>query len=154
MNEQGPSLLADVRAVFEDLLRTLPEGCASVRAEEGEGATTVLLQPSNPDAAPIAAIVPGGGGGVTLVIGRGSFFEIPREGRRYTHLPLIEEVRAICTAAVRQGLEETVEFRGPELLKGTGTIRLAEPVTVRWRRAFFNPFRARTRERVKYQPYC
>jgi len=146
-------LAEEIRAALEDLVAGLPEGSASVRAEDGRDITTLRVDPSSPTAAPVSVIVPHLGGGVTLQAGKGTIFEIPPAGRRYTGLPLLEELKSICSAVLGGGLEESVVFAGSEVVKAVGSVRLQRPVTVRWRRAFVNPFKHRKEELLRYEPY-
>ena len=140
--------------LFRKLAAGLPDGCASVHVTVGTQAGIVQLLPRNSRAAPLRAIVSDNDKQVTLIAGRGSFFEIPNTGHRYTKLPLVEEVEAISLAVINGKLEESVVLDGEEVLFGKGTVVLLEPITVRWRKMFFNPFRRSRSEKFNYESYC
>ena len=99
------------------------------------------MMPLRPNAARICIIVPSGPAeGLTLIAGKGTFFEVPKGGRRYTDLSAVDEARVICVAVIRGKLAERVVLDGAEVLRGKGTIQLERPVTVKWRQFSFDPF--------------
>ena len=155
-DQEPRSTLEQVYLLFHALTSDLPARCASVHVAQHDESSSVRIVPSNPNAAPIAAIIPRDEQeGVTLVGGKGSFFEIPRGGRRYTKLPLIEEARAICSAIIAGKLEESVVLDGPEVLRGEGTIELPDgATTVRWRRLSLRSVKRREARNYRYEPYC
>jgi hypothetical protein len=143
-----------VERLFHELRAALPENCASIQSSSDPRRALIELLPSGPNAAPLTVIVPSNEReGVTLVAGKGSFFEIPRGGRRYTELPLIEELRSICLAVIAGRLEEWVVLDGTEVLRGKGIIELPEPMTVKWRRLSFRPMRKTIKMHNRYEPW-
>jgi len=153
-DRENRALRESVEELFRELLDELPEECASIQ-RKSEGRSVLLeLLPSRPNAASICVIVPADEhAGVTLIAGRGSFFEIPKSGRRYTGLPLIDEMRSICLAVIAGRLEEWVVLDGAEVLEGKGVIELPQPLTVRWRQLSFRPFRKKLRMHYRYEPW-
>ncbi len=157
LNYQSNEPLKNLEALFRELTVKLSEKSASVQTRFEPKCAVVELMPTNPNAAPITVIVPfSEEREVTLIAGKGSFFEIPLGGHRYTDLPLIEEVRSICLAVIAGTLQESVLLDGDEVLQGTGSIKLSQasaPTTVRWRQIYFRPFRKKEKKYFKYAPY-
>lgn len=147
-------ILESLEAVLRDLLRNLPETSASISVRSQPNVSQIRIIPVNPRAAGISVIVPRNQSeGVTLVAGKGSYFEIPPDGHRYTNLPLLGEVEAIASAVIAGGLRESVRISGDEVVRGVGTINLPEPMTVRWRQLSFRPFRKTQGREYSYEPY-
>jgi hypothetical protein len=144
-----------IENLFKELLGDLPNDCAFLRLEAGDRATVIKMVPTDPKAAPITVIVPDDeNADVTLVAGKGSYFEIPRTGRRYTNLPLLEELRAISRAVVNGKLHEEVTMDSGEVVSGIGHTEVPDPVTVRWRKLSFRAFGKTQTVRLRYEPYC
>jgi hypothetical protein len=155
-SERDSQLLEDVKKLVVDLIATLQGKSATVQTDLHSGCTLLKIVPSDSHAAPIKIVVPTNADqkGVTLIAGRGSFFEIPRSGGRYTDAGFFDEIRTICEAVIAGGLEEFVTLHGDEVLQGKGRIELhGEPTKVRWRRLAFWPFRKKERKHFKYGPY-
>jgi hypothetical protein len=153
-DDRSNRLAEDIESLFRELLAKLPDGSASLHETLGHKLTFVKLVPAKPNSAPISVIVPTSPDeGVTLIAGKGSFFEIPSSGGRYTKFPLIEEVRSISSAVIAGKLEEWVLLDGDEVLEGKGIIELDGPMTVRWRRLYFRPFRKTLTEHYRYEPW-
>jgi hypothetical protein len=149
-----PLVLRQVKQLFSNMLAELPERSAVMQVEARNQVTVVDLLPTNPNAARLRAIVPKDPNeGVTLVAGRGSFFEIPAIGGRYTGQPLIQELEIICRAVISGKLEENVIFDGDELLQGKGKIQLPDTMIVRWRRPVFRLFRKKEKKQFNYESY-
>lgn len=91
---------------------------------------------------------------IFVSLGRGAVFELGPEGRDYSDLMQLDELRALCLAAIRGDFRETVWFKGDEVIGGRGWAKVgSEEVGHRWRQVFTNPFR-RTRKRLyAYEPY-
>ena len=143
-----------VKVLFQELLKGLPQDCALPRCTGDDRSTMVELVPSRTGAASLSAIVPANESeGVTLIAGRGSFFEIPEGGRRYTNLPLIEEMKAICNAVIAGHLEEWVVLDGDEVLQGRGILQLERPITVRWSHLSFRLFQRKRQTHHRYEPW-
>ena len=153
-DDNGRSLAERTEALFRELLDALPEGCASIRRTSETRVVVLEMVPSRPSAAPISAIVPRDDRqGLTLVAGKGSYFEIPRDGHRYTDQPLFEEVKTICSAVIAGRLEEWVALDGADVVRGKGTIGLHRTVTVRWRELSLRAFRHKLRNHCRYDPW-
>jgi hypothetical protein len=77
----------------------------------------------------------------------------PGEGRRYSELGFLDEVRALCLAAINGRLVETVRFQGAKVVgaRAKTTIGSVE-VGDSWRKVFTNPFRRSTQETFSYEP--
>lgn len=148
------SMLAKIQYVLDELIATMPQGCAEVTVKRDERASTIEIHPRHAAAAPICVIVPSGAkGDVTVIAGKGTFFEIPPEGRRYTALPLPEEVAALCSAVITGGLTENVVSADSEVIEGQGTIQMGDPVTVRWKQLTLKHFTKKHKESLTYDPY-
>jgi hypothetical protein len=148
-----------VRAVEEEMARlasSLPDGVAKLAIEPGDTALSkdLILSPSNPAAAPIHIHVDHESDVIWVTIGRGAVFEVPREGHRYSDLAYLDEVRAICFAAIRGEVEETVWFKGEDVVGGTAKAKIGSRETGdSWRQLFTNPLRHRTKKSFTYEPY-
>lgn len=157
-NFEPDGILKALKLLFQELVSKLPERCAATQVKSEPECAVLELVPANPNAAPISVTVPvDEKQGVTLTAGKGSVFEIPPEGHRYTDLPLTEEVRSICLAVIAGTLSESVLLDGDDVLQGTGSIKLPQASTlteVRWRQIYFRPFRRKDRKHFRYQPYC
>lgn len=149
--------IKDLEVLLRSLSAELPEGCASVLKMSQTDCAVLDMNPSNPHAAQIRIIIPVDvSRGVTLIAGKGSFFEIPFEGRRYTALPFLEEVQSICRAVIAGTLEESVLLDHDEVIQGTGSIKLPQAsavTTVKWGQIYFRPFRKKTKKEFRYEPY-
>lgn len=146
---------ADYRTLFEDLSRTLPSGCASLVCGEEPTTGELIMQliPASGKAARIEARVEMAVG-VTLSFGEGAVFEVPLKGMRYTNLPCLEEVRALCLAVIAGRFEEVVYTAKSEVLGAKAKILLEKPVVESWRALRFYPFRKTEKKYLTYAPYC
>jgi hypothetical protein len=138
------------------LERSLPAGVAELLTEVGRTARSksLILIPSNAAAARIHVYVEEDSDVVGVTIGHSAVFEVPLEGHRYSDLPYLDEIRAICLAAIRGDVEETVWFKGGEVIGGTARARIgSREVGDSWRRLFTNPLRHRTKSTFLYEPY-
>lgn len=87
-------------------------------------------------------------------MGRGAVYEVPPEGRRYSDLSQLDEVRALCLAAIRGEFRETVWFKGEDVVAGRGWATIgSEEVGDLWRQLFTNPLRLRRKRSFAYSPY-
>ena len=158
VNYQSDWPLKTIEALLREVVAKLPENCASIHINLKQKSAILDLSPANPNAAPIRVIVPvNEEGELTLVAGRGTFFEIPQGGHRYTELPFVEEIKSICLAVIAGTLEECVLLDGDEVLRGVGSIKLPQAstrTTVRWRRIYFRPFHKKEKKHFTYEPYC
>lgn len=158
-NHRSGQTLRTIEMLLRELVAALPEKIATIQVKHESRCSAVELVPANPNAASIDVLVPHNAEkvGVTLIAGRGSFFEVPIIGYRYTDLPFREEIRSICLAVITGGLEESVVLDGDEVLQGKGTIKLPQastPTTVHWHQVYFRPFRKKQRKHFKYEPYA
>jgi hypothetical protein len=154
--KENASTAGAVQALIERLLDSLPTGAAELAVEhdEGSGARYVTLTPSNRAAAPIHVDVSNDSDVVTLTIGRGAIFEVPLNGHRYSGLPYLEEVRAICLAAIRGEVEETVWLKGDSIVGGSARAKIGSTtVGDSWKKLFTNPLRRATKKSFSYRPY-
>jgi hypothetical protein len=147
-------VLESLEAGLRELLRNMPETSAAISVRSQPEVSQIRVTPTNPRAAAITVIVPNNESeGVTLIAGKGSYFEIPPDGHRYTNLPLLDEVKSIASAVIAGGLQESVNMLGDEVVQGVGTINLPRPMTVRWRQFLFRPFRKKEKREFSYEPY-
>jgi len=141
-----------IRALFVRMVEPLdPKYFALEVRPEGRG-VTIFLKSTSVANAPIAAHVDTLE--VVLTCGHGTVFEIPAGGRRYTNLPLLEEVQVIATAVIEGRFEETVWFRRGRPVKARGSVRVnGRAVRTHWS-AMFSALWGRTEKRqLSYQPY-
>ena len=146
---------AEFREMFEHLAEELGSGRASVQARSLGDQDWVELNPSNPSAARIRAILPKRReAGVTVVVGVGTIFEIPDEGGRYTERrSVVEEAEAICRAVLAGRFKERVRLRGDRVTSSKGTLDLPPPITVKWGRMFCNPLQRVSVRDLSYEAY-
>lgn len=153
-----PLLFEAVEEVVTAVTRTLPPGVAELtvdRNEEREGRRTILVvTPANPSAARIHVEVEEQLDVVAVSLGRGAIFEVPAEGHRYTDLDCLDEVRALCVAAIRGELRETVLFKGDEVVGADATIKIGSIETGDSWRQFTNPLRRPVKRSFDYEPYA
>jgi hypothetical protein len=151
------STIEAVEGVIVRLLEQLPDGAAALSVENdiSPRGKSLILTPSNPSAASIHVDVSDDSDVVTLTIGRGAVFEVPLEGHRYSRLPYLDEIRAICLAAIHGEIEETVWFKGRDIIGGTGSAKIGSTkVGDSWRKLFTNPLRRATKRSFVYEPYA
>jgi hypothetical protein len=148
-----------LRESFEKLFKELSEnqtsGGASVTLTSFPDRDQFDLNPSNPRAARIRAIVPNASQSVTLAIGKGTIFEIPEGGGRYTeHCSAIKEAEAISKAIVAGRFRESVRINEKKrVVFSEGTVDLPPVISVRWRRLIVNPFQRTSVEHLQYESY-
>ena len=150
------NLRESVVDLFEELTRGPASGRASVTTTSFADHDQVDLNPSNPRAARIRAMLAKDASqGITLVIGRGTILEIPENGGRYTeNHSAIDEARTISKAVAGGRFKERVRINSENrVVSSIGAIDIPPLVTVRWRRLFVNPLRRTTREFLEYEPY-
>jgi hypothetical protein len=150
------SLKNEIRRLFQDLADALPPGAASLEIVEGsrpgEG-LTIALVPSSPTAAQIGVRVDNALE-VTLGFGKGSIYEVPAKGKRYTDSPCVEEVRLLCLAVINGLFTETIWLKGDEVVQARGEVRIGDKVVPHfWREILTNPLQRRRKERIMYTPF-
>lgn len=146
----------ELLALFEQLVNSLPQGCASISVNPLTGGMDFALDlvPGNPNAAAIGAAIHEGAV-IYLYFGHGAVFEVPDTGRRYTSFPCLDEVRALCSAVMAGKFEEVVTFVDSRVVGARAKIDLGGEVAVEaWRELAFSPFRKEKKEYFKYSPYC
>jgi hypothetical protein len=155
MSLDSGSVDTTVETVLAGIVADLPKGCARTEKTSQRDCWVIKLIPAKEGAAPISIIVPKPHAGmVTLIAGKGTFFEIPVGGHGYTSFDFPQEVQAICFAVVNRGLKESVTFLGDEVVAGTGTVDLSGLVTVRWQQVILFPRKKRQTRTFAYEPYC
>ena len=146
----------EVRQLFQGFAEALPPDSATLTIVEdprpGEG-LTLSLTPSSPTAAQISVRVDNPYE-VTLSFGKGSIYEVPTRGRRYTDAPFREEVRLLCSAVMGGRFTETIWLKGDEVVQTRGEVRIGDKVIPHfWRQLFTNPFRRRRKKTISYTPF-
>lgn len=154
----APSLFASIEAMLTSLVRSLPEGAAELEidrtAETTSRRTIFLILPSKSSAARIHVDVEEHSDIVAITLGRGAVFEVPLEGHRYTDLDFIDEIRALCVGAIRGDFQETVLFKGDDVVGADARVRVGSVETGdSWRR-LTNPFRRPVMRSYAYESYA
>ncbi len=151
------SIEYDIEKLIRELADTLPPNCASIDVLNDPGGNGILvsLNPVSPTAAKIVAHAKNGWGGVDLLFGRGTVFEILPRGRCYTDLPCLEEAGELCLAVVHGNFEETVWFRRSNIVvQAVGKVRVgSKMITSKYRKFFINPFISKERKHFSYTAY-
>jgi len=150
------SLASAVEKVIGQIVQSLPAGVATLEVKRDSSGNTAgfVLAPNRPSAARIHIDVDEQARIAFLAIGRGAVYEVPSDGHRYSDLSQLDELRALCLAAVRGEFRETVTFKGDEVVGGRGYARVAsEEVGDLWRRVFTNPLRFSKKRSFEYEPY-
>jgi len=143
-----------VGKLFRELASGLPANTVVLEETSDSRSVMYTLTPTRANAAPLCAILPArGSDGVTLIGGRGSFFEIPSGGRRYTSRAFVEELRSICQAVIAGRLEEWVLLDGEDVLRGRGVLDLPPPMTVRWGQLSFRLLGRTRKAHYRYAPW-
>ena len=113
------SLASSVEKMIRQIAQPLPEGVATLEVKRGSSCNPPVgfaLTPNRPSAARIHIDVDEQARIAFLAIGRGAVYEIPSDGRRYSDLSQLDELRALCLAAVRGEFRETVSLKGHEVV--------------------------------------
>jgi hypothetical protein len=122
------SIFDAVEEMVRGLARSLPDSAAELQvdrnAETTSRRTIFMLIPSKPSAAQVHLDIEEHSDVVAVSVGRGAVFEVPREGHRYTDLDCVHEIRALCLAAIRGELRETVWFKGEEVVAADAKVRI------------------------------
>lgn len=154
----APAHFASIEEILTGLVRSLPDGAAELEidrtAETTSRRTIFLIRPSKPSAARIHVDVEEHSDIVAITLGRGAVFEVPLEGHRYTDLDFLDEIRALCVAAIRGDFRETVLFKNDRIVGanarvGVGSVETGDS----WRR-LTNPFRRPVRRSYEYEAYA
>lgn len=144
-----------VESEMERLLGALPAGVARLSVlRSSPKSQALVLTPTNDAAAPVHVDVDEESQVVTLTIGHAAVFEVPCGGHRYSDLEFVDEIRAICLAAVRGEVTETAWFKGDKVVGGSGKAKIGTAeVGDSWRQIFTNPLRRARRASFTYEPY-
>jgi hypothetical protein len=155
--EKGASSAEGVEELLRELLARLPEGAASLSIEDNTttgGYKSFIITPSRKAAATIHVDVSEDSDIVGVTLGRAGVFEVPESGHRYSDLPYLDEVRALCLAAIRGDIEETVWFKGNDVIGGRPRVRIGSAeVGDAWRKLPTNPLRRAIPKSFTYEPY-
>ena len=149
-------LNAELAAALTKLASELAPGRASMSSRNVADHHELELLPANPRAARLLAVLAPGNKGatVTLFLGKGSVFEIPERGARYTDHPLLGEFTALCEAVIKGRFKEKVRIKGSDdVVASSGTVNVPPAVTAHWRQLFYNPFRPTRTEELEYEAY-
>jgi hypothetical protein len=146
---------SDIVELVEGIVSTLPPGTAVISVERSTTEVAARVEPANPAAAPITVHAEVDVPVIDVVLGKGGFFEVSTNRARYSDLeePL-DEVRALCLAAIRGDYKETVRFKGAEVVSSTAVVLIGsreEPL--HWRQLFTNPLKRTRRCKFDYEPY-
>ena len=161
MSEPTPqpleSLTSSVEKMIRQIAQSLPERVATLEVKRDSSCNAPFgfaLTPNRPSAARIYIDVDEQARIAFLAIGRGAVYEVPSDGHRYSDLSQLDELRALCLAAVRGEFRETVSFKGDEVVGGRGyAVVGSQEVGDLWRRAFTNPLRLSKKRSFEYEPY-
>jgi hypothetical protein len=150
-----PELARSVGEALERLVDALPDGTAKLAdapAALGERTSSFTVTRTRGSAARIHVdVVPPN---IYPSLGRGAVYELGPQGRDSTDLTQLDELRALCLAAIRGDFTETVWMKGDDAVGGRGRARVGSgEVGHFWRQAFTNPFRRTTKHMYPYDPY-
>jgi hypothetical protein len=158
MIQHGKSLapaVHDICGSLESLLLGTSGRLLSVISENSKEATLKITS-TQPDRAPIE-ITLDEDFGAYLKVGRGSIFEIPFEGNRYTKYDFVEELAALVGGIINSGFEEDVVTSKDKVIGASGIIRrsgnLTQDAHESWRRISWDLFSKRERTHHTYFPY-
>jgi len=156
MSERMEYLTEPIAKLFQQLADGPAAGRASVKVSNFVDHDSVELLPSNPRAARIVAIIPKKERyPLTLAAGKGTIFEIPEMGGRYTETnSVLDEARILSQAVIGGRFSEKVKSNiKDEVVSSMGTVDLPPPITVRWGKLTINPFQRTSVEDLHYEPY-
>lgn len=156
MSERTASPSEVLVQLVAGLADSLAPGVAEFTVKPGPGQREVVasLTPRKASAASVVVHVDDEQPVVDVILGRGGFYEVPPTGRRYSDLGQLDEVRALCLAAIRGQYEETVWFCGDDVVRSHGVAVIgSRQAPVHWAQLFFNPFRRMRRRHFEYEPY-
>ena len=146
-------------SVFERLKKSMPTSSCTIEIDitgtTGSDAIAIV-EPTNPKAARIYASLELDFG-VYLSLGKGTAFELPLKGKRYTDLPFFEELEAICKAVMLGNFEEDVSFVEDKVSSATGAVLIEgrkDMITDSWVKIGLNLFRKKRGARLTYESYA
>jgi hypothetical protein len=139
----------DMRVRFSTLAEELTKEVVTFEVEKWPpGMERLMLEPVDPGAAPITAVVTDSE--VMLNFGLGGYAEVRTRGWS-AHSRGLRRIDELCRAVVEGGLEETVYLRGDRVVGSSAT--LATPTGALKSRTFWLRPRRATSEVVRYAPY-
>jgi hypothetical protein len=161
MSEWSPkpveSLADSLEKLIGQIAQSLPANVATLDVKDDTAVSesgSVVLSPKRPSAARIHIDVDEEARIVFLSLGLGAVYEVTSGGHCYSDLSQLDEVRALCLAAVRGEFRETVWFKGDKVVAARGYARVGSAeVGDLWRRVFTNPLRSRRKCLYEYEPY-
>jgi len=146
-------------SVFERLKKSVPSSSCTIEFDltgtTGSDAIAIV-KPTNVKAAEIDARLKLDFG-VYLTLGKGTVFELPLKGKRYTNLPFFEELEAICKAVVLGKFEEGVSFVQDTVSSATGAVIIEgrkDMITDSWVKIGWNLFRKKRTVHLTYESYA
>jgi hypothetical protein len=142
--------------LLECLANSLPAGVAdfTVKLGPSQHEVTAALTPQKTTAASVVAHVDDEQPVIDVILGRGGFYEVPPNGRRYSDLAQLDEVRALCLAAIRGQYRETVWLRGDNVVRSRGVAEIGSAeAPINWAQVSFSLFRRARCRRFDYDPY-
>jgi hypothetical protein len=117
---------------------------------------TLKITSTHPNRAPIEVTLDEDFGAY-LKVGKGSIFEIPFEGKRYTKHDFAEEIIMLVSGIIGSGFEESVLISKGTVVGASGIIRrggrLTKDASESWRKIGWNLFSRREHEHHNYPPY-
>jgi hypothetical protein len=141
-----------VASVFEELLKALPDGVATLRYEhQSTDENYVYLIPTNPGAAKIAAR---GGGSLRyeVIIGENTLYEIMPD-KKHLGRSAVEALQAICLAVFAGHFEETIYSFRKTVTRTVGRLTVdGEEFTTRAVHEFY-PLIPKKKQIIKYAAY-
>jgi len=149
------SIVQDLRDSLELLLLGSSGELQSVSSDSTKE-TTLKIVSTQPERAPIEMTLEADFGAY-LTVGKGSLFEIPFEGKRYTKHHFAEEITTLISGILSSGFEEDVLVSKGTVIGASGIIRrggrLTKDVSESWRQLGWAIFSKRKREHHSYLPY-
>ncbi len=148
-------IVQSLRDSLESLLLGSSGQVQSAKSDTSKEATLKITS-THPNRAPIEIILDEDFGAY-LKVGKGSIFEIPFEGKRYTKHDFVEEITTLISGIISSGFEEDVLISKDKAVGASGIIkrggRLTEDASESWRKIGWDLFSKRVREHHSYMPY-
>ena len=142
-------------SVFERLRKSMPPSSCTIEFGTTGSDAIAIVKPTNVKAAEIDARLKLDFG-VYLTLGKGTVFELPLKGKRYTNLPFFEELEAICKAVTLGKFEEGVSFVQDTVSSATGAVIIEgrkDMITDSWVKIGWNLFRKKRTVHLTYESY-
>lgn len=143
-----------LRVSLEDAVGKISEIALGEPSGTIEG--VIRITPANPKSASIE-IVLDKKFGAYLTVGRGSIFEIPFEGKRYTEADFVSEITNLVSGITHGGFQEDIFISRGKVVGASGSInaggRLKTVVSDAWMKLGWRFLSKRLREHYTYPPY-